>query len=72
LLLYPHIYTLFDSLIANIIQDLPISTISEFTQDSTNDLKQMSKSNMIRPNFREFIWLKNIGKSDRSEIKAIF
>lgn len=56
----------------DIVEELPLEQLCNFTRAITNELKQICKNGMVRNSMRELIWLKNIGRSENAELKAIF
>ncbi len=72
LLAYPHMYALFDSLVCGIMEELPIDHLCNFIKQLTQELKQLGRGNGGRLVFPELIWLKNMGKVERSDAKTIF
>jgi hypothetical protein len=72
LLAHPHLYTLFDLLIADMIEELPHNQLSDFMRKFTGDIKAIGKGNSASGPLFELIWLKNIGKSDNSDLRSLF
>ena len=63
LLAYPYLYTFFDNLVVDLIEELSINKISDFMRKFTSYLKSIAKGGPINIQLRELIWLKNIGRS---------
>ena len=72
LLAHPHLYTLFDLLIVDLVEEMPISQVSEFIRKFTIQLRAIGKGGTISGSLQELIWLKNIGRSDNSELRNLF
>ena len=45
LLVYPHMYALFDSLVCGIMEELPIDHLCNFIKQLTQELKQLGRGN---------------------------
>lgn len=72
LLAHPHLYTLFDLLIVDMVEEMPLNQIADFVRKFTNELRVLGKGGPVQGQLLELIWLKNIGRSDNSELRALF
>ena len=66
ILAHPHLYTLLDFLIVDMVEEMPINQISDFIRRFTSQLRAIGKGGAINGSLQELIWLKNIGRSDNS------
>ena len=74
MLVYPQLYILFNNLTCGILEELPIEQLCNFTKNLTQELKLLGRGNAAsgRLSFPELIWLKNMGKVERTDARAIF
>jgi hypothetical protein len=63
LLSHPHLYTLLDLLIVDMVEEMPLNQIADFVRKFTNELKAIGKGGSLSGHLLELIWLKNIGRS---------
>ena len=62
LLAHPHLYTLFDHLISDMIEEIPQNYLEDFIIRFSNELKNLGKGGATTLPI-ELIWLKNMGRS---------
>ena len=72
MLAHPHLYTLFDLLIIDMVENMPIKQTSDFIRRFTGQLRAIGKGGPLSGSLKELIWLKNIGRSDNSELRTLF
>ena len=72
LLAHPHLYTLFDLLVMDLIEEMPINFLSDFIRKFTSELRAIGKGGVVSGFLYELIWLKNIGRSENSDLRALF
>ena len=63
LLAHPHLYTLFDLLIVDMVEEMPLNQIADFVRKFTNELRTIGKGGSFTGHLLDLIWLKNIGRS---------
>ena len=68
LLLHPALYSLFDSLLSELTNELTINSLVAVTKRVTDDLRHIAKGEARI--CRELIWLKHIAKSSNSQLRS--
>ena len=71
LLSQPHLYSLFDRLLIDLLEEMPHSSVEEFMRKLCTELKSCAKGNKMNIPY-EIIWLKALAKSENAELKALF